>query len=57
MQMIPDPDVVLSANHTKLNANATGSEFLNPDLGIFMLEGMSQCRELEDAERARLVNL
>jgi hypothetical protein len=26
-----------SANHTKLNANASGSGFLNPDSGIFML--------------------
>ncbi len=25
-----------SANHTKLNANASGSGFLNPDSGIFM---------------------
>ena len=25
-----------SANHTKLDANATGSGFLNPDSGIFM---------------------
>ncbi len=25
-----------NANHTKLNANASGSRFLNPDSGIFM---------------------
>ena len=34
--MIPDPDVVRIRESTKLNANASGSGFLNPDSGIFM---------------------
>ncbi len=35
--MIPDPDVVqIRESYPKLNVNASGSGFLNPDSGIFM---------------------